>query len=185
MPLAFESTSHGRLAFGFFQIESDLLLLDRLFFFADGFCRAVAELAAGQDPVALPGWRIDNPLQIGDLHGAIAGQVLTGLIGETYRRWPFPAAPEDFHQNPDGHRTQAEVRAMLARYGQPAGFGLRRDRLADRVWVQEYAFGGQEFGRLVAYLDRGGHPRWRAERRPVYVQDLVAALRELNSAWAP
>ena len=30
MPLAFESLSHGTIAFGFFNIESDLLLLDRL-----------------------------------------------------------------------------------------------------------------------------------------------------------
>ena len=29
MPLAFESLSHGTIAFGFFNIESDLLLLDR------------------------------------------------------------------------------------------------------------------------------------------------------------
>jgi hypothetical protein len=35
MPLAFESLSHGIIAFGFFNIESDMLILDRYFLFAD------------------------------------------------------------------------------------------------------------------------------------------------------
>jgi hypothetical protein len=35
MPLAFESLSHGTIAFGFFNIESDMLLLDRYFLFAE------------------------------------------------------------------------------------------------------------------------------------------------------
>ena len=35
MPLAFESLSHGTIAFGFFNIESDMLILDRYFLFAD------------------------------------------------------------------------------------------------------------------------------------------------------
>ena len=34
MPLAFESLSHGTVPFGFFNIDSDTLLLDRYFFFA-------------------------------------------------------------------------------------------------------------------------------------------------------
>jgi hypothetical protein len=37
MPLAFESLSHGAIAFGFFNIETDFLLLERYFFFADSF----------------------------------------------------------------------------------------------------------------------------------------------------
>ncbi len=32
MPLSFESRSHGPVAFGFFNIESDMLLLERTFF---------------------------------------------------------------------------------------------------------------------------------------------------------
>jgi hypothetical protein len=31
MPLAFQSLSHGTITFGFFNIESDMLLLDRYF----------------------------------------------------------------------------------------------------------------------------------------------------------
>jgi hypothetical protein len=35
MPLAFRATSHGMVVFGFFNVETDLLLLDRLFLFPD------------------------------------------------------------------------------------------------------------------------------------------------------
>ena len=32
MPLSFSSTTHGNIAFGFFNIESDMLLLENYFF---------------------------------------------------------------------------------------------------------------------------------------------------------
>ncbi|MGD2186296.1 MAG: hypothetical protein PVI71_09215 [Desulfobacterales bacterium] len=32
MPLAFESLSHGSIAFGFFNIETDMLLLENYFY---------------------------------------------------------------------------------------------------------------------------------------------------------
>lgn len=35
MPLAFQSLNRGRAAFGFFNIETDMLLLDNHFMFAD------------------------------------------------------------------------------------------------------------------------------------------------------
>jgi hypothetical protein len=44
MPLLFKSVSHGDLAFGFFNIETDMLLLNGYFFFASDFCRHVATL---------------------------------------------------------------------------------------------------------------------------------------------
>ena len=45
MPLAFESLSHGTIAFGFFNIESDMLLMDQYFFFVDDFCSNVEKIA--------------------------------------------------------------------------------------------------------------------------------------------
>ena len=50
MPLAFESLSHRTIAFGFFNIESDMLLLDRYFLFAEDFCcylKNIAEIRSG------------------------------------------------------------------------------------------------------------------------------------------
>ena len=49
MPLAFQSKSHGSVAFGFFHIETDMLLLDRCFFFCTDFCRVLSEMAASGD----------------------------------------------------------------------------------------------------------------------------------------
>ena len=40
MPLAFESLNRGTIAFGFFNIDTDLLLLQQYFLFADDFCGA-------------------------------------------------------------------------------------------------------------------------------------------------
>jgi hypothetical protein len=50
MPLDFESLSHGTVAFGFFNIESDLLLLERSFFFASEFCELVDYVWRGGYP---------------------------------------------------------------------------------------------------------------------------------------
>ena len=52
MPLSFHSLSHGTVAFGFFNIESDMLLLDRYFFFATDFCAHVSDLAESGAPGA-------------------------------------------------------------------------------------------------------------------------------------
>ena len=39
MPLVFESLSHGTIAFGFFNIDSDMLLLEQYFLFGSEFSR--------------------------------------------------------------------------------------------------------------------------------------------------
>lgn len=41
MPLEFESLSHGRIAFGFFNIETDMILLNQYFLFAEDFCHSI------------------------------------------------------------------------------------------------------------------------------------------------
>ena len=175
MPLAFESESHGTVAFGFFNIESDMLLLERLFFFAHHFCEAVTALAAGQATADLPGWRLPNSAAVGDLHGAIAGVRLSGFIGATYRRWPFPPRPEDFKQSPRGDGNRDAVRALIAPFGDPETLAVRRSGAS--LAIAEYRFDEPAFERLVAYVDQGGYPRWRDEIRPGYVQRLREAWR--------
>ena len=82
MPLEFHSISHGRIAFGFFNIETDLLLLEKYFFFAHGFCSMVDEIAAKQshesNEIGLVGYFIDRHEDIGNLMGAIHGIDLRG-----------------------------------------------------------------------------------------------------------
>jgi hypothetical protein len=161
------------VAFGFFNIDVDMLLLERLFFFAHEFCRAVVEIG-GRDRSTIPGWRIDRQQDIGNLHGAIAGRDLSGFIGATYARWPFPEAPEDFKQDPEGHRNRDAAREMIAGFGVEQEIELMRDEQG-RVTIGGIAFDPGGFAALVAYVDRGGYPRWRDERRPGYVLDMMAS----------
>ena len=173
MPLAFDSTSHGTIAFGFFNIESHMLLLEDLFFFADDFCGAVFQLTAGAADAALPGWRITDPAARGNLHGAIAGQDLSGFIGATYRVCPFPAEPEEFKQNPEGALAREAVARLIAPFGDPLELPLIRQQ--ERHSLGPFEFDAPGFSALVAYVDRGGYPRWRDERRPPYVAHMVKA----------
>ncbi len=176
MPLAFESQSHGTVAFGYFNIETDLLLLEDRFFFTDAFGAAVTQLARGAAEADLPGWRVRPRAAIGDLHGAIAGQRLHGLIGATYRRWPFPQDPAAFKQSPEGWQHREAVRALIAPLGTAAELGMTWDREAGTLTLAGLTFDEPGFRRLVAYVDRGGYPRWRDERRPPDVVAMMQAI---------
>jgi hypothetical protein len=182
MPLGFESVSHGTIAFGFFHIRIDMLLLERLFFFADRFCRAVAELAkrgAGTE-LCMDGWRIDHPARIGNLHGAIRGTDLSGFLGAAYRKHPFPACPEEFKQDPDGWQHKEWAAGLIADYGSPESIQLRSDPGAQGVSIGGYVFDRKGFDSLVAYVDRGGYPRWKDEVRPLYVREMMETLERLE-----
>jgi hypothetical protein len=175
MPLAFTSKSHGTVAFGFFNIETDMLLLGNLFFFAGEFCRAVVDLHRG-GASRLSGWRIPDHRHIGDLHGAIAGRNLSGFIGETYRLFPFPVRQEDFKQSPEGFRNRGCIEEKMARYGERVELDLAREGGSGDVHIGEFVFDAGGFDALVDYVDRGGYPRWRDETRPDYVQAMMAEL---------
>ena len=173
MPLAFPSRSHKTIAFGFFNIEIDMLLLEQLFFFADEFCRAVPQLFR-EDEVWMDGWRIEVQSSIGSLQGAIAGSDLSGFIGAAYRQFPFPSRAEDFRQNPQGHLNRTIAEKLIQEYGQ--GEQIRLVREADSIAIGEYVFNQPVFSDLIAYVDRGGYPRWKNETRPPYVREMVEKL---------
>ncbi len=178
MPLAFESLSHGTIVFGFFNIESDMLLCDRYFFFADDFCRLLTEMAAaaGRRDYGTD-WAvhvIERPEEVGDLMGAIHGVRYTGFIGELYRRYPFPHRPEDFKQNPAGYRTRDAVSTLIAGYGQPQRVRVSVPAGGEAVSLGDYRFSRPQFQALIDYVWRGGYPRWRDDIRPPY----VSAMRE-------
>jgi len=177
MPLPFPSLSHGAIAFGFFNIEIDMLLLQQLFFFADRFCSVVVERHRGAGPdLLLPGWRIHDPAAVGNVNLAIRGVDLGGFIGQTYRRFPFPREPEGFKQKPDGHQNRAWAEAAIRRFGAPEDFRVRADAAAGTIAVAEYVFDPATFADLVDYVDRGGYPRWEREVRPAYVEAMMTAL---------
>ncbi len=185
MPLAFASTSHGQFAFGFFNIRSDMLLLDSRFLFATDFCARMEGLAGRLDEAIderWDAWTIDRPGDVGDLMGAIHGRRFTGFIGDTYRRYPFPAEPEGFAQAPEGDATQAELAAMIAPYARRGPIAFAARRAEDRVSVGGVEMTVATFQELVRYVWRGGYPRWRGEVRPEYVVRMRRAI-EQGASW--
>ena len=176
MPLAFESLSHGTITFGFFNIESDMLLCERTFLFAGDFCRYLTELAghAGQKAYheKWPVQVIDNPEDVGDLMGAIHGIRFTGFMGALYRRFPFPRRPEDFKQNPEGFRTRSAVADLIAAYARPQEISVSVPVAGETVDLGIYRFSREQFQALIAYVWRGGYPRWKDGTRPSYVLEM-------------
>jgi hypothetical protein len=173
MPLAFESLSHGTIAFGFFNIESDMLLCDRYFLFADAFCAHVADIAdkAG-DQTYRSLWPVQLILSdegIGDLMGAIHGVRFTGFIGALYRHFPFPIRSRDFKQNPDGYRTQAQVSEIIAGYAVALEIEVAVVPGGADIQIGDYRFDRFQFQELINYVWRGGYPHWKDDIRPAYV----------------
>ena len=169
MPLAFESLNHKTVAFGFYNIETDGLLLDRLFFFSTDFCRAVEPLlsATGPAEAVIPGHRFDDPAAIGDLMGAIGGVSRAGYLGELYSLWPFPARPVEFRQHGRGHQNRQTTEEILSRHGRPQTVTIARTAAPVTWSVGGYLFSAEGFTRLLAYVWRGGYPTW--DERPAYV----------------
>lgn len=176
MPLAFESISHGTIAFGFFNIDSDMLLLERYFLFGSEFCQHIIDMAGNPDGEQLKSnwsvYTIEDREQIGDLMGAIHGIRFSGFIGELYRRYPFPQEPESFKQKPEGHLNQAVVREMISGYAGQSLLPVEANHRALDVDIGEYKFNRKTFQELIRYVWRGGYPRWRDDIRPDYVLDM-------------
>ncbi len=173
MPLAFHSLSHGTIAFGFFNIETDLLLLENHFFFAPEFCAAVASMAQVQTHESrrtrLPGYRIDRPEDLGNLMDAIRGTDLRGFIGHVYRLYPFPRNPEEFKQKPYGDTHRAEVETLLGQWARSIRIPMAWEAGPQRVSIADFTFGVGPFRELVAYVWQGGMPGWQDTARPEYV----------------
>jgi hypothetical protein len=177
MPLAFESLSHGTIAFGFFNIESDMLLLDRYFFFAGDFCDCVTALAcpAAGGEMLRHAYVFDRSGDIGDLMGAIHGVRYTGFIGEVYRRFPFPAEPAGFKQMADGWKTRDIMLGIISHYAVRRDIEMAVTPEACGIEIGDYRFSRAEFHELLKYVWRGGYPRWKNGVRPEYVLHMADA----------
>ncbi len=176
MPLAFETKNRETVAFGFFNIETDMLLLEHYFFFASDFCEKVARMAEeirkGVSQWRLKGFDIADVSKIGDLHGAIRGEWYVGFIGEVYRHFPFPDAMEEFKQNPEGFRTREVVENLIRKYGEPLDIPLGINEKKKDVVIGNYSFSYPEFQALIRYVWRGGYPLWKNDTRPRYVMEM-------------
>ena len=173
MPLSFESMSHGTIAFGFFNIESDMLLLEHYFIFAADFCQFIGDMAVKSNEAAYknkwPVYVIEERENIGDLMGAIYGIRLTGFIGEVYRRFPFPNNIENFKQKPAGYQSEALIRDIILRYARQVHIPVNVAKGVFEIDIGQYRFSCKAFQDLVRYVWRGGYPRWKDELRPDYV----------------
>jgi hypothetical protein len=172
MPLEFDSLNHGRIAFGFFNIETDMILLEHYFLFAQDFCGQISKYA--QSPVneiyasSCDMYLIENNLNMGNLMGAIHGIDLRGFMGEVYKLFPFPKEREKFKQNPDGFKTRSLIEQLIQKYGRKITlqFGIRLKD--DKIGMGDYLFNRTSFQKLVQYIWLGGFPRWKDGIRPDY-----------------
>lgn len=180
MPLAFDSLSHGTIAFGFFNIDTDLLLCDRYFLFAGDFCDRIGKIAAsGAQHAFCTRWQIqmiEAAEDIGDLTGAIHGVRFTGFIGEVYRSFPFPLQPKDFKQNPAGFLTRSKIVDIISGYAKLREITLRISAGGEAIAIGDYRFNRLQFQELLKYVWRGGYPRWKDDLKPDYVLSMKAKI---------
>jgi hypothetical protein len=172
MPLSFKSENHGNIAFGYFNIESDMLLLEKHFFFADMFSEWMSELADQKDleskKFSRQVYSIADPENIGDLMGAIHAVSYTGFIGEVYKLFPFPEEDEDFKQNPDGFNTQKIVRTKIEPFSDMIDLSIVFNENG-KIHIGPYVFEKKVFHELIQYVEKGGYPEWKDQVRPKYV----------------
>ena len=74
MSLEFDSLNHGRIAFAFFNIETDMILLEHYFLFAQDFCGQICKYAQSSVNQIYESssdiFFIENNLNVGNLMGA-------------------------------------------------------------------------------------------------------------------
>ncbi|OGR12128.1 MAG: hypothetical protein A2277_09920 [Desulfobacterales bacterium RIFOXYA12_FULL_46_15] len=185
MPLSFRSENYGNIAFGFFNIESDMLLLENYFFFAHRFCEWMGDLSEKKEieSVKLEPQVdvIENPGDIGDLMGAIHGVRFTGFIGRIYQLFPFPHDPGEFRQNPEGFNTQKMVEEEIKPFSKIKPMPFRF--FHDRVGVGPYEFSIPVFHELIRYVWEGGYPRWKDGIRPGYVMGMKKRVEKNSNSF--
>jgi hypothetical protein len=180
MPLAFQSLSQGEVAFGFFNIETDMILLNQYFFFASDFCGDVSALASFDHGRLETHWKayILKEGDVGNLMAAIHGIHFSGFIGETYRLFPFPKESWAFKQNPDGYKTREVIEDMIRRYASPSHIAIEVEATGVAIAIGGYVFDGKGFHELLKYVWVGGYPKWKDDLRPQYVLDMKKAIDE-------
>jgi hypothetical protein len=181
MPLEFESMSHGKVAFGFFNIETDMILLNNYFLFARDFCHYMIQAAENNHDVYEASWevyQIENGADIGNLMGAIYGIDCRGFIGEVYKLFPFPREREKFKQKPTGFKNRVIIEELIQKYGRRVSIPLVINQKDDQVSIGEYVLRKTVFQEFIKYVWVGGFPRWEDEIRPNYVMEMKKKIDE-------
>lgn len=178
MPLLFQSLSHGEIPFGFFNIETDMILLNNYFFFASDMAENVIKLAENKGESQEQTWPVYilGEGQIGNLMGAISGVVFQGFIGEVYTHFPFPHEPERFKQNPEGYKTRGLVEEIVSRYTGLTTITVTVHTQEQRLYIGDYHFNKPGFHALLGYLWAGGYPKWKDGVKPSYILKMREAI---------
>ena len=167
------SISHGKIAFGFFNIETDMILLNQYFLFANDFCDYISQIAEiPLKELYESSWDIyliENNVDMGNLMGAIYGIDLRGFIGEVYKLFPFPKHPEDFKQNPEGFKNRILIDELIQKFAKRLNISFVIHQKDDKIGIGEYFFDRTSFQELIKYIWLGGFPRWKDGIRPDYV----------------
>lgn len=183
MPLQFESISHGPIAFGFFNIETDMLLLNQYFFFANDFCDHIIQFSENDQETYEVSWEVypfDRDAEIGNLMGAIRGIDPRGFLGEVYTLFPFPAKREAFKQKRDGFKNRDLIEKMIQKYAKRTTISFLVDQKNNKVLVGQYVFSKSAFQELIKYIWVGGFPRWKDGIRPEYVMAMKKKIEQSN-----
>jgi hypothetical protein len=171
--------SHGEIPFGFFNIETDMILLQNYFFFASDMAENVIKLAESRmESPQEQTWSVYilEEGQIGNLMGAISGVVFVGFIGEVYTHFPFPHEPEKFKQNPEGHKTRGLIEEIVHRYTNLSTITTVVDNAEQSLKIGKYQFNKHGFHALLGYLWEGGYPKWKGGIRPPYIVKMKEAI---------
>jgi len=186
MPISFTSKSHGEIPIGFFNIETDMLLMDRYFFFSTDFCEWVIEwgdadeLSHDEKTV----YAIRDKNMIGDLAGAIYGFEFTGFIGEMYKLFPFPESRSGFKQKPYGTQNRTTVETAIQPFAVQLKIPIVFSRGSRTIGFGDYLFSAEVFNEIIKYVEVGGMPRWLNGQPPDYVSRMTARLEETHHWWS-
>ena len=178
MPIAFNSVSHGEIPIGFFNIDTDMILINNYFVFASDLCNWLSTWAAGKQNIKTEKgfYVIENPKDIGNLMGAISAEVFTGFIGELYKKFPFPKDIGDFKQKPDGFKNRLVVEKLIQKYANLSNVDIIISKKNETISIGEYGFDRFDFHQILLYLWQGGMPKWRDDEKPGYVLKMMEAV---------
>ncbi len=182
MPISFSSKSHGRIPIGFFNIETDMLLMDRYFFFSTDFCEWIIEWADtgafGRDNKMI--YAIQQKEMIGNLSGAIYGYEFTGFIGEVYKLFPFPERRPDFKQKPYGTQNRQIVERIIQSFSVQLKIPIVFHQESQTIHFGGYTFSADVLQEIIGYIEVGGMPGWLNGRPPDYVNRMMTQLEITN-----
>jgi hypothetical protein len=175
MPLTFNTVNKGEIPIGFFNIDSDMILIKNYFIFASDFCEWIGKLVSAKDDFDsdLEIYIIENLDDIGHLMGAISGVIFTGFIGEVYKKYPFPAKREDFKQKPEGFKTQDKIEKIINNFAEKKKVKIKISKQDGTICIGEYIFSKEQFHEILMYVWRGGMPEWKNGIRPEYVNTMM------------